>query len=61
MDRTDRPTFVIGGASCRARPLLGWEPEVTFVEGLHRTIDPYLATKDPKDVGPRLGTAPSER
>ena len=26
--------------------LLGWEPEVKFVDGLHRTIDWYLASKD---------------
>jgi dTDP-D-glucose 4,6-dehydratase len=34
----------------RARLLLGWQPEVTFVEGLHRTIDWYFSTKAPDDV-----------
>src|SRR6478672_4815155 len=34
----------------RARELLGWEPKVTFVEGLHRTIDWYFAEKDPGEV-----------
>ena len=28
-----------------ARRLLGWEPKVTFTEGLHRTIDWYTSTK----------------
>jgi nucleoside-diphosphate-sugar epimerase len=26
--------------------LLGWEPEVMFMDGLHRTIDWYFSTKD---------------
>jgi dTDP-D-glucose 4,6-dehydratase len=34
----------------RARRLLGWKPEVPFVEGLHRTIDWYFSTKAPDDV-----------
>lgn len=34
----------------RARELLGWEPEVAFVDGLHRTIDWYFAEKDPDEV-----------
>jgi hypothetical protein len=29
-----------------ARRLLGWEPQVPFVEGLRRTIDWYVATRD---------------
>jgi len=29
-----------------ARRLLGWEPQVKFLDGLHRTIDWYFATKD---------------
>ncbi len=29
-----------------ARELLGWEPRVPFVEGLHRTIDWYFSPKD---------------
>lgn len=29
-----------------AKRLLAWEPEVLFADGLHRTIDWYLATKD---------------
>jgi nucleoside-diphosphate-sugar epimerase len=34
----------------RARELLGWNPETSFVDGLHRTIDWYFAVKDPADV-----------
>ncbi len=34
----------------RAHELLGWEPEVAFVDGLHRTIDWYFAEKDADEV-----------
>jgi nucleoside-diphosphate-sugar epimerase len=30
----------------RARHVLGWTPQVPFLEGLHRTIDWYFATQD---------------
>src|SRR5437588_12491884 len=29
-----------------AKDLLGWEPAMSFVDGLHRTIDWYFETKD---------------
>jgi dTDP-D-glucose 4,6-dehydratase len=29
-----------------AKDLIGWSPKVTFVEGLHKTIDWYFSTKD---------------
>jgi nucleoside-diphosphate-sugar epimerase len=29
-----------------AKRLLGWEPQVKFIDGLHRTIDWYFAAKD---------------
>jgi len=41
--------------------LLDWEPEVPFVDGLHRTIDWYFETKDPADVAERFETALTER
>jgi nucleoside-diphosphate-sugar epimerase len=44
-----------------ARELLGWEPEVSFVEGLHRTIDWYVSTKDRQEVARRLEHALTER
>jgi nucleoside-diphosphate-sugar epimerase len=33
-----------------ARRLLGCEPKVRFMDGLHRTIDWYFASKDPEEV-----------
>jgi nucleoside-diphosphate-sugar epimerase len=44
-----------------ARRLPGWKPKVPFVEGLHRTIDWYLSTKDPEEVARRLDHALTER
>ena len=44
-----------------AKELLDWEPEVPFVDGLHRTIDWYFDTKDPADVAARFETALTER
>jgi nucleoside-diphosphate-sugar epimerase len=29
-----------------AKRLLGWEPQVKFIDGLHQTIDWYFSTKD---------------
>jgi nucleoside-diphosphate-sugar epimerase len=34
----------------RAKELLGWEPKVSFWDGLHRTIDWYVATKEREAV-----------
>ena len=39
-----------------ARELLGWEPEVKFVDGLHRTIDWYFSEKDRDQVEATLET-----
>ena len=33
-----------------AKKLLGWEPEMSFMDGLHRTIDWYFANKDREEV-----------
>ncbi len=44
-----------------ANELLGWEPQVPFVDGLHRTIDWYFSSKDPAEVTSRLDTALIER
>jgi nucleoside-diphosphate-sugar epimerase len=44
-----------------AKELLDWEPEVPFVDGLHRTIDWYFETRSHGDVATHLETAPTER
>lgn len=45
--RPDMPTGPLNrvASNQRAKRLLGWEPQVTFREGLHCTIDWYFATK----------------
>lgn len=45
----------------RARRLLGWEPQVKFVNGLRRTIDWYFATKDREAVAAGLDGRLTER
>jgi nucleoside-diphosphate-sugar epimerase len=44
-----------------ARMLLGWEPKVPFVDGLHQTIDWYFAAKDREFVASSLTTRLTER
>jgi len=44
-----------------ARKLLGWEPEVKFMDGLHRTIDWYFSTKSPAQVAALLDQLLMER
>jgi len=44
-----------------AKRLLGWVPKVRFMDGLHRTIDWYFATKDPMEVQAILGRMLTER
>ncbi|HSR22671.1 MAG TPA: NAD-dependent epimerase/dehydratase family protein [Candidatus Eisenbacteria bacterium] len=50
--RPDMPTGPLNRiASNRlAKHLLGWEPDVRFVDGLHRTIDWYFGTRDREQV-----------
>lgn len=60
--RPDMPTGPLNrvASNQRAKRLLGWEPQMTFQEGLHRTIDWYFATKRQEAVStilPRLLTA----
>lgn len=45
----------------RSRELLGWEPKVPFVAGLHRTMDWYFANKDPVEVRRILSESLTER
>jgi nucleoside-diphosphate-sugar epimerase len=50
--RPDMPTGPLNRVASNdlARELLGWRPEMRFVDGLHRTIDWYFKTKDPQEV-----------
>jgi nucleoside-diphosphate-sugar epimerase len=44
-----------------AKRLLGWEPQVKFVDGLHRTIDWYFSTKTREQVAAVLDHLLTER
>jgi nucleoside-diphosphate-sugar epimerase len=44
-----------------ARRLLGWEPQVKFMDGLHRTIDWYFSSKDRELVAAGLEGKLTER
>jgi nucleoside-diphosphate-sugar epimerase len=47
--------------NARARKLLGWEPKVKFMDGLHQTADWYFASKDRDRVASGLATKLTER
>jgi nucleoside-diphosphate-sugar epimerase len=44
-----------------ARELLGWEPQMKFMDGLHRTIDWYFSTRQRKAVSGYLQEMLTER
>jgi nucleoside-diphosphate-sugar epimerase len=44
-----------------AKKLLGWEPKVKFMDGLHRTIDWYFSTKNAEEVEETLLEKLTER
>jgi nucleoside-diphosphate-sugar epimerase len=44
-----------------ARMLLGWEPQVKFIDGLHRTADWYFKEKNREAVASMLATRLTER
>lgn len=44
-----------------AKKLLGWEPEVKFMDGLHRTIDWYFSSKNRDEVKRNLERRLTER
>jgi UDP-glucose 4-epimerase len=44
-----------------AKELLGWEPQISFTEGVHRTIDWYFATRRREDVEVLLRSKLTER
>ena len=49
----DKPTGPMNrvAENSLARRLLGWEPQVKFIDGLHKTIDWYFSSKDRRNVG----------
>ena len=61
--RPDMPTGPLNRVADNklAKKLLGWEPEVTFFEGLHRTIDWYFKTKKREEVMAILSRMLTER
>ncbi len=61
--RPDMPTGPMNRVADNslARRLLGWEPKVSFVEGLRRTIDWYFGTKDRDEVARLLQISLTER
>jgi nucleoside-diphosphate-sugar epimerase len=50
LDKPTGPLNRVAGNKL-AQQLLGWEPQVKFVDGLHRTIDWYFSTKDEEKLG----------
>lgn len=44
-----------------AREILGWEPQVKFLAGLHRTIDWYFSSRERQKVGGYLAEMLTER
>ncbi|MDR4492882.1 MAG: NAD-dependent epimerase/dehydratase family protein [Nitrospirales bacterium] len=44
-----------------AKHLLGWEPQVRFLEGLHRTIDWYVANHQRNEIATGLESLLNER
>lgn len=61
--RPDMPTGPLNrvAENSLAKRFLGWEPQVKFVEGLHRTIDWYFSTKDRSQVQEMLKQKLTER
>ena len=60
---TSKPTGVYSRAAdlTRTRQLLGWEPQTGFAEGINRTVDWYLRTKDKSFVAQNLNRLLTER
>lgn len=60
---TDKPVGVVHRALdvSFARRKTGWQPKVSFEEGIKRTVEWYIANKDPRKVAERLGHLLIER
>jgi nucleoside-diphosphate-sugar epimerase len=61
--RKDMPTGPLNRIASNelGKKLLGWEPRMSFMDGLHRTIDWYYSTKDRKQVRSYLDRMLTER
>jgi nucleoside-diphosphate-sugar epimerase len=61
--RPDMPTGPLNRVAdnALAHKLLGWNPQVKFVDGLHRTIDWYFSTKDREAMRAQLDRRLTER
>jgi nucleoside-diphosphate-sugar epimerase len=61
--RPDMPTGPLNRVAdnALAKRLLGWEPQVKFFDGLHRTIDWYFSTKSRAQVAAQLESLLTER
>jgi nucleoside-diphosphate-sugar epimerase len=61
--RPDMPTGPLNRVAdnALARKLLGWKPQIKFMDGLHRTLDWYFATKDRAAVKRELERRLTER
>ena len=59
----DKPTGPLNRVASNrlAKTLLGWEPQVMFIDGLHRTIDWYFSTKDRERLGDSFDKLLTER
>jgi nucleoside-diphosphate-sugar epimerase len=61
--RPDMPTGPLNRVAdnALARKLLGWKPQIKFMDGLHQTLDWYFATKDRTAVKRELERRLTER
>ncbi|MDP9264715.1 MAG: NAD-dependent epimerase/dehydratase family protein [Chloroflexota bacterium] len=61
--RLDMPTGPVNRVADNslAKRLLGWEPQMNFLDGLHQTADWYFSTKDMEQIRERLPVALTER
>ncbi len=61
--RPDMPTGPLNRVADNslAKNLLGWEPKMKFIEGLHRTTDWYFSTRNRDEVAQVLDNLLTER
>jgi nucleoside-diphosphate-sugar epimerase len=61
--RPDKPTGPVNRVADNslARELLGWEPRITFAQGLSATVDWYYSARDREEVAAALADMLTER